>query len=85
MRPADILDRDGGALQPDARTRTTCRGRAKALGHTPHEIMTIASIVQAESGSKQDMPKVARVIYNRLDRQPPMTQARDGQHGHVRR
>ncbi|MER7208791.1 endolytic transglycosylase MltG [Streptosporangium sp. NPDC000239] len=40
---------------------------AKSLGHTPHEIMTIASIVQAESGSVEDMSKVARVIYNRLD------------------
>ncbi|OUC99858.1 endolytic transglycosylase MltG [Streptosporangium minutum] len=44
---------------------------AKALGHTPHEIMTIASIVQAESGSVEDMGKVARVIYNRLDGNPP--------------
>ncbi|MFD0887821.1 endolytic transglycosylase MltG [Streptosporangium algeriense] len=40
---------------------------AKRLGHTPHEIMTIASIVQAESGNVEDMAKVARVIYNRLD------------------
>ncbi|MFF5249919.1 endolytic transglycosylase MltG [Streptosporangium sp. NPDC000095] len=47
------------------------RGKAKALGHTPHEIMTIASIVQAESGTKEDMGKVARVIYNRLDGNPP--------------
>jgi len=47
------------------------RGKAKALGHTPHEIMTIASIVQAESGTKEDMGKVARVIYNRLDGTPP--------------
>ncbi|WP_406313808.1 endolytic transglycosylase MltG [Streptosporangium sp. NBC_01639] len=43
---------------------------AKALGHTPHEIMTIASIVQAESGSVEDMGKVARAIYNRLDGDP---------------
>ncbi|GGK87046.1 ABC transporter substrate-binding protein [Sphaerisporangium melleum] len=45
---------------------------ARRLGHTPMEIMTIASIVQAESGSKRDMAKIARVIYNRLERTPPM-------------
>jgi UPF0755 protein len=39
---------------------------AKALGKTPAEIMTIASLIQAE-GRGDDMPKVSRVIYNRLD------------------
>ncbi|GLX02719.1 endolytic transglycosylase MltG [Microtetraspora sp. NBRC 16547] len=45
---------------------------AKRVGRTPLEIMTIASIVQAESASKRDMPKVARVVYNRLSRTPEM-------------
>lgn len=53
------------------------QGKAKALGHTSHEIMTIASIVQAESGTKEDMGKVARVIYNRLDGNPPRELAMD--------
>ena len=39
---------------------------AAALGRTPQEIMTIASLVQAE-GRGDDMPKIARVIYNRLE------------------
>jgi UPF0755 protein len=39
---------------------------AQALGKTPAQIMTIASLVQAE-GRGNDMAKVARVIYNRLD------------------
>jgi UPF0755 protein len=39
---------------------------AQQLGRTPEEIMTVASLVQAE-GRGNDMPKVARVIYNRLD------------------
>ncbi|SDL69002.1 endolytic transglycosylase MltG [Nonomuraea jiangxiensis] len=47
-------------------------GAAKALGHSPHDIMVIASIVQAEAGRQEDMPKIARVIYNRLERQPQM-------------
>ncbi|GIH22949.1 hypothetical protein Aph01nite_12590 [Acrocarpospora phusangensis] len=45
---------------------------ARKRGFTPHDIVTIASIVQAESGSQEDMPKVARVIYNRLAMNPPM-------------
>ncbi len=45
---------------------------AKEMGHTPGEIITIASIIQAEAGRHEDMPKIARVIYNRLDRDPQM-------------
>jgi UPF0755 protein len=33
---------------------------------TPAELVTVASLVQAESGNVGDMPKVARVVYNRL-------------------
>lgn len=40
--------------------------KAAELGYTPHELMTIASLVEAE-GRGDDMPKVARVIYNRLE------------------
>ncbi len=39
---------------------------AEALGYTPAELMTVASLVEAE-GRGDDMPKVARVIYNRLE------------------
>ena len=41
-------------------------GAAERLGYTPHEMMTIASLVEAE-GRGDDMPKIARVIYNRLE------------------
>ncbi len=40
--------------------------QAAALGYTPEQMMTIASLVQAE-GRGSDMPKIARVIYNRLE------------------
>ncbi len=40
-------------------------GAAEKLGYTPHELMTVASLVEAE-GRGDDMPKVARV-----DLQPP--------------
>lgn len=39
---------------------------ADKLGYTPAELMTIASLVEAEARG-DDMPKVARVIYNRLE------------------
>jgi UPF0755 protein len=39
---------------------------ATRLGYTPAELMTIASLVEAE-GRGDDMPKIARVIYNRLE------------------
>ena len=41
--------------------------KAKALGYTTEEIMTIASILEYEGSRDQDYPKIARAIYNRLD------------------
>ncbi len=41
-------------------------GAAAELGYTPAELMTVASLVQAE-GRGEDMPKIARVIYNRVE------------------
>ncbi|RBQ16804.1 endolytic transglycosylase MltG [Spongiactinospora rosea] len=41
---------------------------ARRAGRTPLEILTVASIVQAEAFRPGDMPKIARVLYNRLDR-----------------
>ncbi|MDW4906508.1 endolytic transglycosylase MltG [Streptomyces sp. ADMS] len=37
-----------------------------------YQAVTIASIVQAEAAGKQDMGKVARVIFNRLERGMPL-------------
>lgn len=41
-------------------------GKAKSLGEDPGDVVTIASLVQAEAG-QADMAKVASVVYNRLD------------------
>jgi UPF0755 protein len=46
--------------------------RAKALGYSPHDVMTVASIVQAEGRLGKDFPKIARVIYNRLQKRKPL-------------
>jgi len=42
-------------------------GAAAALGYTPHELMTVASLVEAEASRQEDRGKVARVIYNRIE------------------
>ena len=39
---------------------------AKEVGLTPREVVTVASLLQAE-GLEEDYPKIARVIYNRLE------------------
>jgi UPF0755 protein len=46
--------------------------KAEALGHTPYEVLTVASLVQAEARFDKDFTKVARVIYNRLDDGMPL-------------
>jgi UPF0755 protein len=45
---------------------TDLEARAGELGYSPHELMTIASLVEAE-GRGDVMPKIARVIYNRVE------------------
>jgi UPF0755 protein len=46
--------------------------RARALGYSPHDVMTVASIVQAEGRLSRDFPKIARVVYNRLQKRKPL-------------
>ncbi len=41
--------------------------KARGLGYTPQEIMTIASILEYEGSRGEDYPKIAQAIYNRLD------------------
>ena len=42
--------------------------RAKELGKTPKEIVTIASLIETESKIEEERPVVASVIYNRLNK-----------------
>jgi UPF0755 protein len=41
---------------------------AKKLKRTPYEVLIVASIVEREVRREEDRAKVARVIYNRLDK-----------------
>ncbi len=45
---------------------------AEELGLSPHEVMTVASLIQAEARFDKDFAKVSRVIYNRLDEPMPL-------------
>ncbi|MFI9274693.1 endolytic transglycosylase MltG [Kitasatospora sp. NPDC052896] len=47
-------------------------GEASALGITPYQALVVASLVQGEADNRDDMAKVARVIYNRLGRKMPL-------------
>ncbi|WP_372727052.1 endolytic transglycosylase MltG [Nocardioides sp.] len=49
-----------------AAAQADLEGAAEALGYTPAELMIVASLVEAE-GRGDDMGKIARVIYNRLE------------------
>lgn len=45
---------------------------AKARGLTPYQILIVASLIQSEAGNVDEAPKIARVIYNRLDEGTPL-------------
>lgn len=46
--------------------------KAKSMGRTPHEIVTIASLIETETGVPAERPVVASVIYNRLAKRIPL-------------
>jgi len=46
--------------------------RAAAAGRTPYDVVTVASLIERETAFPGDRAKVARVIYNRLDRRMPL-------------
>ncbi len=69
--PADVLrsmvqqfTTVAGGLQLEA--------RAAALGRTPAEIVTVASMIQSETRLDAERPDVAQVIYNRLGQGIPL-------------
>lgn len=61
----DALQQFTQAFKVEAETVSLEAG-AKALGMTPYQIVTIASLIEGEAAKAADRPKVAEVIYNRL-------------------
>lgn len=47
--------------------RSSLAGEAEKSGYTIHEILTIASIIQAEAANKEDMYNISSILHNRLE------------------
>jgi uncharacterized YceG family protein len=47
-------------------------GDAERLGRTPHEVLTVASVVEEETRFDDERARLARVLYNRLDLGMPL-------------
>jgi len=45
---------------------------ASRMGLDPHQLVTLASIVQKEAGNRAEMPLIASVFHNRLKRRMPL-------------
>jgi UPF0755 protein len=56
----------------DAQAAGLTVASANALGMTPYEVLTVASIVEKEGYIPVNMPDTARVIYNRLAQGTPL-------------
>lgn len=52
--------------QFDAKWQPEWDERVKALGRSKHELVTLASIVEKESGNVDEQPRIASVFFNRL-------------------
>ena len=63
---------DGGQERARSRSRSTSRRRRRSVGLTPEQVLTVASILEYEANRSEDYPKVARVLYNRLDKGMPL-------------
>jgi UPF0755 protein len=55
-----------------AAAATELEERADELGYTPYEVVTVASLIEREVRFDDEFPKVARVVYNRLEQGIPL-------------
>jgi UPF0755 protein len=55
-----------------AANSTGLNTKAGPQNMTPFQVLTVASLVQAEAKRAEDMPKIAQVIYNRLAKNMPL-------------
>jgi uncharacterized YceG family protein len=65
MKPEDVLKQMVKRANAEY-TRDGVAAGAKKLGKSPYEIITLASLIEAEGDSADTFAKVSRVVYNRL-------------------
>jgi UPF0755 protein len=63
--PDQVISRLLSQFESEARTLPW--DEAEGLGITPYEAVIVASLVEREAGTQADRPKIAAVIYNRLE------------------
>jgi len=66
-KPRDILSMMVARYRDSAKM-LDLEANARSLGVSPHDVMTVASLIQAEARFDEDFAKVSRVIYNRLEK-----------------
>ncbi len=71
MTATDVLRAMVAQFDGEA-TKINLAATAKSVNLTPSDAIVVASLVQAEGGRVADFPKIARVIYNRLDANMPL-------------
>ena len=68
--PADVIKMMVDQFRKVWKPEWTSAARAK--GRTPHEMVTIASLIETESGVESERPIVSSVIYNRISKKIPL-------------
>jgi UPF0755 protein len=48
------------------------QARAKELGLTVHEVLTLASVIEKETGAGEERPRISSVFHNRLKKRIPL-------------
>jgi uncharacterized YceG family protein len=65
-KPQDVI---GKFLRnTEAKLTSTDRAKAKSMGYSMNQILTVASMIEKETADPSIMPDIASVIYNRLDK-----------------
>ena len=62
-----VVARLASTMESVASKQVDLTGGAKLLGRTPYQVLIVASMIEKEAKVAADRPKIARVIYNRLD------------------